>query len=325
MAEAKYKISDYLSKQEIQFLRKPNNAKAYLMLFKNYLMAFLLFALVAWLPNIFTVLLAVIFLGGVQMAMAAFLHDCSHRAMFTSVKANDVLGHWFGGMPLLVPMGFYRPYHFTHHTKTGTELDPDVDNIKNYPVSKASLARKILRDVSGLSGIKAILGILLYVLTGRIGNAGAMGIKKGQVSKKQILKTTVINYRDVFIFHGLLVALLYAFGHVELYGLWWAAIIFSQPFIFRVRQIAEHAALPSLTAKDSRLNTRTTLPTWWQKLLFAPSFINYHLEHHVCATVPPYHLPALHEMLMARGFYDGYERSLVKGGYMDVLKVAVSK
>ncbi len=320
-----HKIGDYLSRDEIQVLKQTNNVVAAFLLLKNWSMAAALFTLVALYPNVFTVVFAVALLGGVQMAMGAFLHDCSHRAMFSNQKVNDVLGHWLGGMPLLIPITFYRPYHFTHHTQTGLEQDPDVQNIKNYPVTKASMGRKILRDVVGLSGLKSLIGVLLYVLPGRVGNAGAMGIKKQATTKSQILKTTLVNYRDVLVLHGLVVAGLVAIAHIELYALWWAAMIFAQPLILRVRQIGEHGAMPELSGDDVRLTTRTTLAKWWETLFFAPSFINYHLEHHLAATVPPYNLPKLHAMLIDRGFYDGYERSVVRGGYMEVLAIASAK
>ncbi len=325
MKEQGYKIGDYLSKDEIQTLKQTNNAMATFLLFKNWFMAAALFTLVALYPNVFTVLFAVVLLGGVQMAMGAFLHDCSHRAMFSNQRVNDGLGHWLGGMPLLIPITFYRPYHFTHHTKTGLQEDPDVQNIKNYPVSKASMGRKILRDISGLSGLKSLIGVLLYVLPGRMGNAGAMGIKKQNTTSSQVLKTTLVNYRDVLLLHGLVVALLVFIGHLELYALWWAAMIFSQPLILRVRQIGEHGAMPELSNDDVRLTTRTTLAKWWEKLFFGPNFINYHLEHHLAATVPSYNLPKLHAMLMDRGFYDGYEYSVVQGGYMEVIRIASAK
>ena len=325
MSTKGHKIADYLSKQEVQELKKTNNIKALALLLKNWSMAAALFTLVAVYPNVFTIIFAVALLGGVQMAMGAFLHDCSHRAMFSNQKVNDVLGHWFGGIPMLIPITFYRPYHFMHHTKAGTDEDPDVQNIKNYPVTKASMGRKILRDLSGVSGLKSTIGVLLYVLTGRIGNAGAMGIKAGKSSKKEVMKTSFVNYRDVFILHGAVVTGLTWLGHVELYALWWAAMIFAQPLILRVRQIGEHGAMPELESEDPRQNTRTTLAKWWEKFFFGPNFINYHLEHHLAATVPSYNLPKLNNMLQKRGYFDGNEQALVRGGYMEVLRIASSK
>ena len=326
MSEPKNSFRDYISKEELQDLKKPNNVLAWYLLLKNWVMAVALLSLVAVYPNIFTVIFSIVLLGGVQMAMGAFLHDCSHRAMFSNQKLNDVLGHWLGGMPVLVPMSFYRPYHFAHHTAKTEDEDPDVQNIKNYPVTKSSMARKVMRDLSGLSGLKSTIGVFLYVLTGRIGNSGAMGIKKDKaISRSEIMKISFVNYRDAFILHGAILLLLAQLGHLELYGLWWAAMIFAQPLILRVRQIGEHGAMPELFHEDVRLTTRTTLASWWEKFLFGPNFINYHHEHHLAATIPSYNLPKLNNMLQKRGYFDGYEQALVKGGYMEVLRIASSK
>ena len=38
-----------------------------------------------------------------------------------------------------------------------------------------------------------------------------------------------------------------------------------------------------------------------ERLLVAPNYVNYHLEHHLVMTVPHYHLPRMHRMLRERG------------------------
>ena len=48
----------------------------------------------------------------------------------------------------------------------------------------------------------------------------------------------------------------------------------------------------------------TTIPSWWERLVFAPNYVNYHLEHHFQANVPCYHLPAFHRFLEAKGVYE---------------------
>jgi fatty acid desaturase len=73
---------------------------------------------------------------------------------------------------------------------------------------------------------------------------------------------------------------------------------------------------------DPLRNTRTTLATWWERLLLAPNRVNYHLEHHLLMTVPHYKLPRLHRLLDERGLLDG---ALVTRGYRAVLARAASK
>jgi fatty acid desaturase len=74
--------------------------------------------------------------------------------------------------------------------------------------------------------------------------------------------------------------------------------------ISRLRQVAEHGAVPDLFDLDPRKNTRTTLVRWWEKLFVAPFHLNYHLEHHFMSNIPCYNLPAFHEFLKSKGVYD---------------------
>ena len=72
---------------------------------------------------------------------------------------------------------------------------------------------------------------------------------------------------------------------------------------------------------EPRLNTHTTLASVLERLLVAPNNVNFHLEHHMFAAVPPYHLPRLHQLLSERGYYEGY--ACVTHGYPAMLGKAV--
>ena len=52
-------------------------------------------------------------------------------------------------------------------------------------------------------------------------------------------------------------------------------------------------------------------------MLIAPHEVNYHLEHHLMASVPIYRLRRLHELLVEKGFYEGVE---FERGYLNLLK-----
>lgn len=316
---------DYLSRKEIQRLRQANDVKAFWGLLFNWLLVAACFALVAYDTNVVSVLIAMILISGRQLGFGILLHDCSHRSWFSQPWMNDQLGHWLAGVPILVPMRFYRPYHFVHHTKTGTEQDPDVDNIRNYPVTKQSMHRKIVRDFIGLSGLKALYGVLFFANTGRVGNTVSLGNKQNQRSKQETQAFALANFRDIAIFHSAFLGLFWWMEQPALYLLWWASYIFTYPFIIRLRQVAEHGAMPHLSSNDVRDTTRTTLANWWERLTFAPNYVNYHCEHHYQPTVPGYNLPEMHRLLKARGFYQNHQAALVEGGYREVLKVASSK
>lgn len=318
----KQKASDYLSVGQIRYLKSASDLRAYLMFAFNWLLIAFAFFIVAVWPNIITVIVALFILGGRQLGLGILLHECSHRSFFSTQKQNDLVGHWLAGIPVLVPIDFYRPYHFTHHTKTGTDEDPDVGNIAQYPVSKDSFKRKIIRDFLGLSGLKATSALLFYVLPGRAGNAVSFGVNSDKIGTDAGWKMGLRNYLHVVSFHLIFFSILAASGHASLYALWWIAYIFTHPFIIRVRQIAEHGAMPALASEDVRHTTRTTIANWWERLLFAPNYVNYHCEHHLLPTVPSYRLSEMHRILKLRGFYKSNEEALVEKGYPEIIRLA---
>jgi fatty acid desaturase len=55
------------------------------------------------------------------------------------------------------------------------------------------------------------------------------------------------------------------------------------------------------------LNTQTNLVPAWLGWLIFPHHVNYHIEHHLYASVPHYNLPELHRELASRGLLAGAE------------------
>ena len=78
----------------------------------------------------------------------------------------------------------------------------------------------------------------------------------------------------------------------------------SYMLVARLRQIAEHAAVPDANNPDPRFNTRTVDAPNWQRFLMAPHFVNYHLEHHLLPGVPCYRLPQFRKLLKRKGLLD---------------------
>ena len=115
---------------------------------------------------------------------------------------------------------------------------------------------------------------------------------------------------------ALLLALSVA-GFAALYALWVIAFMTSHMLITRIRQIAEHAAVPDHFDPDIRLNTRTIYISWLEALLVAPHGLNFHLEHHLIASVPIYRLRELHQILLHKGYYEGIE---FPKGYLGLLR-----
>lgn len=289
------KLSDVLTKDELRELSKKSDVKALLSLLWTWALIVGAFAMAIVWTNPLTILLGIALLGGRQLALGVINHDCAHHAFFKSQKVDEFVGHYIVGAPMNISLHAYRAYHLKHHKYAGTPNDPDIGFVKNYPVSKSSIQRKFLRDFTGQTGFRDTM----------------MNIRKFKLTRNWPWLT----------FHVLLVATLTAVGAPWAYLMWWAAELCVYPAIVRLRQIGEHGTAPDRTSLDPRLNTGTTVAPFWQRVFLAPNDVNYHLEHHYLAAVPPYNLPKLHRLLASRGFYEGIP--CISTGYGDVLKKAV--
>ncbi len=291
------KLSDVLSKEELRKLSRKSDLRALATLSWNWLVIAAAFAIAIVWPNPLTIVLGILMLGGRQLGLGIINHDCSHHAFFKSPKVDEFVGHFIVGAPMNISLPAYRAYHLKHHKYAGTPQDPDIGFVKNYPISKDSMKRKFKRDLTGQTGIRDTMH----------------KIRNFKLSR---------NY-PWLVFHLLLLGILTAVGAPWAYLMWWVAELFVYPAIVRLRQIGEHGTAKDRTSLDPRLNTGTTVAPFWQRFFIAPNDVNYHLEHHYLAAVPPYNLKRLHTLLASRGFYEGFE--CISYGYGDVLKRAVKR
>lgn len=143
------KVRDVLSTAEVQELTTASNASGARALITTWSIIAFAFALVAWLPHPLTVGAALILLGGRQLALAVLMHDASHRALFANRRVNDFAGVWLCGAPVWSSLYRYRRHHMAHHALAGSDADPDIGLVTAFPTTRASLARKLARDLFG--------------------------------------------------------------------------------------------------------------------------------------------------------------------------------
>lgn len=291
-----------LSKADIEPLLQRSDGLAWQAVTVNYLLIILAFSLPVLWFNPLSVLICLILLGNRQLGLGILMHDCAHYAFFRSKALNRWAGHWLFAAPILAQFDGYRQYHLRHHAKAGTDQDPDYPNYRPYPIRRRSLLRKIMRDMMGLTGLKNLAAIFLmhagYISFDMSYKATSQGERPGTGA---VLSNLIRNlYRSVLV-HLVLFLLLWLAGHPGLYLLWWVAFLTTFQLFSRIRNAAEHANVPDLLNKDPRLHARTTMARWWEKLTVAPNHVNFHLEHHWIATVPPYRLASFHRLLSERG------------------------
>lgn len=259
-------------------------------------------------PNPLTFLLAVVVIGSRQLGLAILMHDASHRALFPGARVNDWVGSWFCGHPVGASLVRYRPYHLQHHRHTQQADDPDLGLSAPFPISRASFRRKVVRDLLGVTGFQR----RVEQFRGAFGDASGWRARASRLWAVE---------------RGFLVSNLVLFALAAMAGVWWAYFVLWvfpmltwYQLVSRIRNIAEHAVVPD---DDDRLrNTRTTLTNPLMRAMFAPYWVNYHLEHHLFVYAPCWQLPRAHRMLVDLGLRDRME---VEQGYLRVLRRATSR
>ena len=283
------KVTEVLSREEIQELKAKSDLAGATTLAVNWAMIFGCFVLVAQWPNPLTILFAWVVLAGRQLGLAVITHDAAHQSLFRTQALNRLAGNWLSGSLVFVEMDSYFEEHRLHHRCAGSPDDPDLTNYQSYAVSKASLCRKVIRDLTGQTGTKAL--------------------------RFFFSQSASIWWQSV-VANGILFTVLTVSGYPLLYVLWIGTWLTSYMLVSRLRQAAEHAVVPKLDDPDPRMHTRTTMASWWERMTLAPNYVNYHLEHHLLPGIAPHQYPRMHRLLTARGFY---EHADIAPNYSDVV------
>lgn len=309
--------TDILSPAEIKLFNKKQALFGAWDVLVSWAMIFGCFALVYWVPTWWMAVIAILLLGGRQLALNILMHDAAHDAIFPSKKMNRFVGQWLCAYPVLQDLERYRDHHLRHHRFAGSEKDPDVSLVKDFPITKASMVRKFFRDIIGITGWKRLYGILLMNL-GYVKYTVAAEVIKDKTPRRFFDRLILAGRRFVgpVFCNALLFAGAILVGAPWLYGLWVIAYLTSFSVFIRVRSIAEHAMTEM--DLDPVKNTRTTKADWLARVTVAPHHVNYHLEHHLMMSVPSYKLKALHHRLRQQGLYD--EKARYGGSYWSILK-----
>ncbi len=269
-------------------------------------------ALVAIWPNPLTWLIAVMVIGARQLGLAILMHEAAHGGLSTNLKVNDWAGQWLCAAPVGAHLKNYRDYHLSHHKWAQSEKDPDLILSAPFPITRTSLRRKIIRDLTGQTFWKQRSNQFL--------NAMGFGIRKskGRQNRAQTAREAVIPFLITNAI--LLVVLTLAIGWWAYPLLWLVPLATWNQLVTRLRNIAEHACLDG-SGHPMRV-ARTTRTNFLERLLIAPYWVAYHCEHHMFMHVPCYRLAEAHRILT----HNGTDREMeVATGYWSVLKTASSK
>lgn len=306
--------ADILSKDELAALRKHADWRGVLLVAHAWAVILGSMAALAWAWQIHWALalpvwlVSVLLIGGRQLGIAILMHDAAHRALARTPWLNDLLGQWFCAWPVAAELHGYRAYHLQHHRKTQQADDPDIGLSAPFPITRQSLWRKVVRDLTGQTTLKQRSAQI----------RSALGDPQWPWRKRA--KRFVQRLGGPILINAVLLAGLWAAGHPEMYVLLWIVPFFTWlPLITRLRNIAEHAVVPD--NDDPFRNARTTHANLLMRAILAPYWVNFHVEHHLLMWVPGHQLPKLHRMLLAKEYGPKME---LQPGYLTVLAMATS-
>ena len=298
-----------------------------------------------WAAGIAATPFAIAILGGRQLGLSILMHDGAHGLLHPKRKINNFFGQWITGAATGSDLFAYRAYHLTHHKFTQQAEDPDLGLSQPFPTSRASLRRKVIRDLTGQTFFKqrshqfaAAWRGALAMLKGQQSETGQS--EAGQrdhsagkpmnvqgrsgvgapISNTDGAKLTAKTVGRFLLVQAIFLAIsLASFGWVP-FLLWTAALATTFQLFLRIRNIAEHACTATGSA-DPFSHARTTIAGMPERATVAPYWVNYHAEHHLFMGVPCYHLPAAHALLGKGGHH---ARMTISLGYRAVMRQVVS-
>jgi fatty acid desaturase len=224
-----------------------------------------------------------VLMGRAHAQFASLMHEAAHRLLFAKKPVNDWVGRWLLGYPSFTTTEGYRRVHMAHHREEFGPEEPDIPLYANYPVSRDSLRRKLVRDATGRTGWKLMRGQL-------------RGLRNPDLDARHV------QYRIWGVQLGLFAACIAA-GVWYVYPLFWLLPYLTVwRVINRLRSIAEHGGMQA--SKDRRITTHSVRQHPAARFFLVPYNIGFHLAHHVDSGVPFRNLPAFHQALRDAGYVD---------------------
>ncbi|MGH9300682.1 MAG: fatty acid desaturase [Acidimicrobiales bacterium] len=220
-------------------------------------------------------------LAGRGFALLSILaHESAHRLLFRRRSVNDFVGRWLLAYPSFTPLDLYRRAHMAHHRDEMGPEEPDLALYADYPITRASLRRKLWRDASLQSGWKNLKPLLTSV-------------------SRRPTRGLALRILGVQLVIGVALGLI---GPPWLYPVCWLAPWMSVwRVINRLRAIAEHGGMTR--SADRRLTTHHVRQRPLARMWIVPYNTGWHLAHHVDIGVPFRNLPRMHAELVRAGWF----------------------
>ncbi|NUN05034.1 MAG: fatty acid desaturase family protein [Bdellovibrio sp.] len=257
--------------------RGASDVQSLFRMFFDYAVISVCIALSIFFDSTGVFVLTILIIAGRQHGLMMLIHEAVHGHLHSNRKANDFLAEFFCSLPLMINFQGYRWNHLTHHLNLNSENDPDwarkSDKGWVFPKSFSALVGFFLKEV------------FLELPRGRILRVWNMLTSRKISAKRRMY---------IWIFYGCQFGVLIYFGWISEYLLYWIVPLWLVvPFMFLVRSIAEHFALPY----KSELTSSRDIEASFFNQIFIPHHGGYHLTHHLYPFLPAYRLKNVSEYL----------------------------
>jgi fatty acid desaturase len=237
-------------------------------------------AVAAYLERWWAYVLAFLLMGRAFALLNILGHEAAHRLLFSNRRINDFVGRWLLAYPAFTPFDVYRRVHMAHHKDEMGPDEPDMGLYSGYPISRASMRRKLTRDAAGVSGWKNLRPLMVATYR-RSSRAVAL----------RILAVQLVIWAGMWA----------ASGRWWLYPLLWLGPWMTVWRVLnRLRAIAEHAGMQR--SADRRRTTHVVRQRPLARFWIVPYNTGFHLAHHVDSGIPWRRLPLLHRELVTAGW-----------------------
>lgn len=254
--------------------------------------------------------LAWVVIAARQHALLVLMHEATHSLAHPVRWVNELWGEVFLAAPMLVSMRKYRKDHLAHHQYANSSQDPDWMRKLGDPTEAGYWQFPVSGNGFGFL-LRSWARSIVYMLRSFL-HVSSVKERAGPGPTNAPPPMVVwIGRARLALYAGVAVALTVSGGWWAFVLLWLAPTLLVLPIIMRLRSIAEHFALPYASELSG---TRTIVCGPVERFLFGPHGINYHLEHHLLASVSFSQLPRLHGALMRMPAYA--EHAQVNSGYL---------
>ena len=249
---------------------------------------------------------AMLALGLVQVALFAPSHETMHQTVFTSTRANAIVG-WLTFLPALQSSHFYAAFHYIHHRHTNVPGE-DPELMLAEPKTVAEYVARIL----GAGYFRARFTMIRDAWRNAMRGPRYFFIndrqRPGVVASVRAMSLTVV---------VLAVGSALIWGWKTPFMFWLIPQLIGQPFL-RGYLLAEHTGCT--LDRNGLTNTRTTLTNRVVRVLMWD--MPFHAEHHLYPSIPFHRLKDAHALLRDRlrfvqpgyaRFNAGFVRSLRDG------------